>query len=181
MKVNEKLAILTALKKMVETERKTARKEADAELISAYNESGVKQMALKVGGIEVGTFSITFNSGEWEITDKAAFDDFALAYGFATIERGIKPEYMHRAIELLAEDEPDGITETVRVDPKWIDYITNDAGKPMFLDSGMEVPGVTYTGKTVKGTQVCKCEPETVAPILRQMGGVDALLLEDGE
>lgn len=181
MNGNEKLAVLTALKKLVNSELAKVREECDESLLEAYERDGVSKVALKVNGIKVGDFLITFNSNEWEVTDNESFSEFALDYGFATIEKSIKPEYMSRAIELLAEDEPDGITETVRVDPKWIDYITNEGGKPMFLDSGMEIPGVTYTGKTVKGTQVRKCEPEIVAPILRQMGGFDALLLGAGE
>lgn len=177
MNGNEKLAVLTALKKLVNSELAKVREECDENLLEAYDRDGVSKVALKVNGIKVGDFLITFNSNEWEVTDNAALGEFALEYGFATVERTIKPEYMSRAVELLAEEEPDGIAEMVKVDPKWPDYLSADG---TYLDSGLKVPGVTYTGRTVKNTQVLKCDPNTVAPILRQMGGIEMLLLDGG-
>lgn len=179
MNGNEKLAVLTALKKLVNSELAKVREECDENLLEAYERDGVSKVALKVNGIKVGDFLISFNSREWEVTDNEAFSEFAMDYGFDTIEKSIKPEYMSRAIELMVEEEPDGIAETVKVDPKWAGYLSPDG---TYLDSGLKVPGVTYTGRTVKNTQVTKCDPNTVSPILRQMGGIETLLLEeDGE
>lgn len=175
MNGNEKLAVLTALKKLINSELAKVREECDENLLEAYERDGVSKVALKVNGIKVGDFLITFNSNEWEVTDNESFSEFALDYGFATIEKSIKPEYMSRAIELLAEEEPDGIAETVKVDSKWADYVSPDG---TYLESGLKVPGISYTGKTVKNTQVLKCDPKTVAPILREIGGIQTLLLE---
>ena len=175
MNGNEKLAVLTALKKLVNSELAKVREECDKNLLEAYERDGVSKVALKVNGIKVGDFQLAFNSCEWEVTDNAALGEFALEYGFANIVPTIKPEYMARAIQLLENEDPSGIEYAVKVDPKWPDYLSADG---TYLDSGLKVPGVTYTGRTVKNTQVTKCDPKTVAPILRQMGGVETLLLE---
>ena len=97
MKPSEKVAVLTALQKMVKAELDVARREADDDLLAAFDEDGVTERALKA----------------------------------------------------------------------------------TFLDSGMAVPGLTFTGQTVKNTQVRGCKPEDVAPIIRQLGGIDALLLPE--
>ena len=175
MNGNEKLAVLTALKKLVNSELAKVREECDENLLEAYERDGVSKVALKVNGIKVGDFQLAFNSSEWEVTDADAFNQFALEYGFADVVPTIKPEYMAHAIQLMEDEDPSGIEYEVKVDQKWADYLSPDG---TYLDSGLKVPGVTYTGKTVKNTQVLKCDPKTVAPILRQMGGVETLLLE---
>ena len=84
---------------------------------------------------------------------------------------------MNQAIDMMAEEYPEAVDEAVKLDPKWENYVENVAGVPTFLDSGMTVPGIEYTGQTVKGTQVRGCRPEDVGPIIAKLGGVDALLL----
>lgn len=177
MRANEKVAVLTALKKMVGTELDKVRAEADEAMLEAYEDDGVTKKALKLGGVKVGDYIVVLNSGQWAVEDRAAFEDFALTYGFASMERTVKGGYMPRVIEILEQELPEAVAETVKVDPKWQDYVENLAGTPMFLDSGEIVPGLKFTGQTVKGTQVRGCKPEDVAPILQQLGGVDALLL----
>lgn len=179
MKPAEKVAVLTALQKMVKAELDVARREADDDLLAAFDEDGVTKRALKVGGFKVGDHIVVLNSGQWSISDREAFEEFALSYGFATVERTIRPEWMARAIDLVAEEDPAGIEEHVKLDPKWQDYVANVAGTATYLDSGMAVPGLTFTGQTVKNTQVRGCKPEDVAPIIRQLGGIDALLLPE--
>lgn len=179
MKPAEKVAVLTALQKMVKAELDAARREADDDLLAAFDEDGVTKRALKIGGFKVGDHIVVLNSGQWSITDREAFEEFALTYGFATTERTIRPEWMARAADLVAEEDPAGIEESVKLDAKWQDYIANVAGTPTFLDSGMAVPGLAFTGQTVKNTQVRGCKPEDVAPIIRQLGGFDALLLPE--
>ena len=177
MKVNEQLALLTALQKVVKSRLDEVRAEADDDLLADFDEDGVTKKALKLGGIKVGDFIVVLNSSKWAVEDAAAFGDFALTYGFATVRKSIRPEYMARALEVLSDELPDAVAEDVKLDPKWENYIENVAGTPTFLDSGEAVPGIRYTGQTVKGTQVRGCKPEDVAPIIAQLGGVDALLL----
>lgn len=181
MRADERVAVLTALQKMVKRALDEARAEADEALLAAYEEDGVQKKALKVAGVKVGDYLVILNKGEWAVADRAAFEDFALAYGMAEVKKAIRPEWAWRVIELCERELPEAVCETVKVDPKWQDCITNVAGVPTYLDSGMEVPGLTYTGQTVKATQVRGCAPEKVAPIIARLGGVGALLLGAGE
>ena len=91
--VNEQLAVLTALQNIVKERLNEVRAQADEDLLAAYDEDGVTKKALKVGGIKVGDYMVMLTKDEWAVTDAEAFNDFALMYGFATYERGIKPEY----------------------------------------------------------------------------------------
>ena len=177
MRLNEELAVLTALQKMVKKRLDEVRAEADADLRTAFDDDGVTKRALKLGGMRVGDHIVVLSSSQWEVEDRAAFEDFALTYGFADVAKAIKPECMAAAIGILEREMPEAIAETVKVDPKWEDYVENVAGTPMFMDSGMTVPGVRFTGQKYKNTQVRGCNPEMVAPILQQLGGVETLLL----
>lgn len=169
--------MLTALQKMVKERLDEVRAEADAELLAAYEDDGVTKKALRLGGVKVGDFVVVMNSGSWAVEDEEAFEDFALSYGFAEEERGVLPEWRARALEVLERELPEAISRTVKVSPKWQGLVRNVGGVPVYLDSGLEVPGLRFTGQTVKCTQARGCRPEDVAPIIRGMGGVDALLL----
>ena len=164
---------------MVKARLDEVRREADADLLNAYDEDGVTKRALKLGGVKVGDHIVVLTSGTWEIEDSEALNDFALDYGFASVKRSIKPEYLAQVLDILTCELPDAIEETVELDPKWQDYVTNVAGQAMFMDSGLPVPGVSFVGQQVKHTQVRDCKPETVAPIIASKGGLDALLLQD--
>ena len=177
MTATEQMAVLIALQKAVKARLDEVRAEADAELLADYEDSGVTKRALKLGGIKVGDFIVALNQGVWTVTDEGAFLDFALSYGFASYATRIRPEWMYRAKEVLLEELPEAIEEYTELDRKWQDYIVNVAGEPQFMQSGMRVPGLAFTGQTVKGTQARGCRPEDVVPIIRRLGGVDALLL----
>lgn len=179
MKTTEQLAVLTALQKMVKGRLDEVRREADDDLLDAYDEDGVTKRALKIGGVKVGDHIVVMTTGTWEIEDSAAFEEFALDYGIGTIERSIKPEYIPRVLEILVCELPEAIEETVKLDPKWQSCLTNTGGVATFMDSGLRVPGVTYVGQQVKNTQVRGCKPEDVAPIIASLGGIDALLLPE--
>ena len=175
--VNEQLAVLTALQNIVKERLNEVRAQADEDLLAAYDEDGVTKKALKVGGIKVGDYMVMLTKDEWAVTDAEAFNDFALMYGFATCERGIKPERLFEAYEVLYREAPEVLSDTVRLSADWQKLITNTAGTPTYLDSGMAVPGLAYVGPHVKCTQVRGCKPEAVIPVLQQLGGIDRLLL----
>ena len=178
MRTTEKLALLTALQKMVKSALDDTRAEANEELLEAFEEDGVTKKALRLGGVKVGDFIVVMSTGKWRITDSAAFLDFALTYGFAREIRSIKSEYLNEVLNHLEREFPEALEVTVEPDPKWENYVENVAGTPTYLDSGEVVPGIEFVGQTVKNTQVRGCKPEEVGPIIAKMGGIDALLLE---
>jgi hypothetical protein len=52
----------------------------------------------------------------------------------------------------------------------------------LFADSGLEVPGVAFRPRSVKGTQVRGCKPQDVEPLLKSLpGGVGGLLMGGAE
>lgn len=175
--INEQVALLTALQKVVKERLNLARAEADEAMIEAYEEDGVVKKALKIGGVKVGDYSVVLTSDEWEITDAAAFEEFALSYGFGNYHKEIIPAYMAQAVAILEEEAPECLTEVIDIDPKWSNYVTNVAGVATLLDSGEPIPGLKYTGPRVKCTQVRGCKPEDVVPVLQRIGGIDQLLL----
>ena len=175
--VSEQLAVLTALQNIIKERLNEIRGEADAELLGSYADDGVVKKALKLGGVKVGDFMVVLTKDEWRIEDREAFEDFALTYGFAEIRKTIRPEYMARAISILEAEAPEALTETVELAKDWQKLITNRVGVAVYLDSGMPVPGLVYEGPHVKCTQVRGCKPETVVPIMQQLGGLDRLLL----
>lgn len=187
MNANEKLAVLTALKKAVDAQLKDVRAEADDGMREAYLDDGVEKKALKVGGQKVGELIVTFASDGFEVADKRAFEEFALDSGLATVKREIRPDMMESCIKALGSVfEPDvleeAVLETVVLSPDWEKAMNRCCDAVSYMDSGMVVPGVEYRPKLAKGTMVRGCKPEDVVPILRGLpGGVDAILLGDGD
>lgn len=179
LSVNERLAMLTALQKAVKAELDATRAEADASMLQSYEDDGVVKKALKVGGVKVGDYIVVLTSGDWRITDEEAFFDFALSYGIAYTESVIKPGAQVAAVRIIEEARPELLDETVRLNPKWKDFLTNTGGVATFLDSGEAVPGVEPVLPRVKCTQVRGCAPEDVVPQMRSLGGIDRLLLGD--
>ena len=186
----EALAVLTALQKMVKERLDEARAEADEAMLRAYDVDGVSKKALKVGGAKVGDYTVVLSADEWEVTDRDALEDFALcnevARRYSTtpsrVERAVRPEWRSRALDIVEAECPEAVEATVKLDSRWQACVTNRAGLPTYLDSGEIIPGLRYTGRRPKGTQVRGCEPADVLPLLRAMpGGVDALLLGAGD
>ena len=187
MNVNEKLAVLTALKKAVDARLKDVRAEADDAMREAYFDDGVEKKALKVSGEKVGELTVTFASDGYELADKKAFESFALDYGLATVKRTIKPDMMESCIKALeGVFEPDvlaeAVQERVELADGWEKAMECVGDAVCYMDSGMVVPGVEYRPRLAKGTMVRGCKPEDVVPRLQAMpGGVEALLLGGGD
>lgn len=187
MNVYEELAVLTAMEKAVKDRIRDVRSEANASIMDAYEGMGVEKLALKVGEQKVGEFIVTFAKEGFEVTDPAAFEEFALDYGLASQRRAIRPDMVATAIkalegaydaELVAE-----VVETVTVyDPEWERAMTNVGGIACYMDSGQPVPGVEVRPKRVKGTMVRDCKPAAVFPVVANLpGGFNGYLLGGGE
>lgn len=183
MNSTEQLAVLTALSKAVKDRMKEVRREADLDLMDAYEGEGYEKKAVKLNGQKVGEHIVTFHKEGYEIADRGAFEEFALDYGMATQRRSISPEFMESAIKVLEQNfEPDVldgaiVTETV-ISSDWDKAMERVGDAVCYMDSGMVVPGVEYRPKRVKGTMVRGCKPEEVIPALRELpGGMEALLL----
>lgn len=187
MNTFEQLAVLTAMEKAVKDRIKEVRSEANENLLEAYESMGVEKLALKVGGgTKVGEFIVTFNAEGFEVTDRAAFEDFALDYGLARVNRSIRPDMMEsciRALEGVFSEEvlAEAVEERVELNPDWEKAIYNIAGVPCYEDSGMPVPGLAVRPKTVKSTMVRGCKPVEVLPLAFEGGAATLLLGGDTE
>lgn len=178
----EKLPMLVALEKLVKDELETVRRECNGILLEGYESMDVEKRALKVGGQKVGEFTVTFNKEGFEITDQKAFEEFALDYGMATTRRRIRPDMEQSIIRYLENNlDPEvfaeAVEEEVVLDPEWEKGMTRVGNLVTYLDSGMNVPGVEFRSRTVKGTRVTDCKPADVLPLMQQLeGGVTAFL-----
>ena len=183
MNNTERLAVLVAMDKAVKEAMRDVRRDADDDLLEAFEEDGYEKKAVKLNGQKVGEHIVTFKSEGYEITDRAAFEEFALDYGMATQRRYISPEFMESAIAAL-ENEFDAetldgviVTETV-ISPDWEKAMERVGDAVCYMDSNLIVPGVEFRPKTVKGTMVRGCKPEDVIPAMRELpGGIEGLLL----
>lgn len=175
------MAVLAAMEKAVKGRMAELRAECDGDLIADYDERGVQKRALKVGGRKVGEIAVTYNRPGFAATDRAALGEFALEYGFAREQRSIRPEYMGRAIDLIEAESPEAVETEVVLDKDWTNYMTLTGSAVTYLDSGAVVPGVEFVPESVKGTRVTGCKPEDVVPLVREMGGIDQLLLGGAE
>ena len=183
MEAAEKLAILTAAKKVLDDRIKEVRSEVDYEFGQQHDAYGVEKVGLKVAGEKVGELILTYHKDGFTITDQEAFNEFALTYGLATTKHSIRPEMVGAAIKVIeGAVEPDHVRDFVQeevvVAADWENYMVRAGDSVLFLDSGMVVPGVRYRPKVEKGTQVRGCKPEQVMPILQGLpGGINSLLL----
>lgn len=180
LSLTEQLAVLTALQKAVKAKLDEVRTLADVSLLDSYESDGVVKKALKVGGIKVGDFMVVLTADDFAVVDAAAFEDFALSYGFASVSSVIRPERMADAVAVLEEVAPEVLCEEVTLQGDWKKLLTNTGGVATFLDSGEPVLGVVVIPSRVKCTQVRGCKPEDVVPVVRALGGIDALLLGEG-
>lgn len=178
MKPTEQLAILTALKKAVDSRIKEVRAVADEEILDAYDDFGVEKIALKLEDQKVGDFIITFTSEGFEITDNDALSEFALDYGLGCYIDQIDDSKYNEVISYLREFAPQYIKRKVALYDGWEKYIYFVDGECVYKDSGMVVPGLEHKPRKIKSTMVRGCKPEDVLPITRRLGGVDQLLLE---
>lgn len=178
---NESLAVLTALQKAVKERLDAVRAEADAAMLADYEADGVVRKALKVNGAKVGDYLVVMTADDWAVTDAGALEDFALTYGFARPVLSIRPECMAAAVKLVEGIDPFLLQEEVKLNADWKKLLTNTGGVATFLDSGEPVPGVEPLPPRVKCTQVRGCKPSDVVPQIRQLGGLDRVLLGSGD
>lgn len=191
MTPNEKLAVLTALKKMVDEQLKEIRKAADTNLLYMYDNAGVEKMAIKFGDTKVGEVLITFKAEEYEVVDHELFDEFALLNGLAKEKYSIEPLMVNSVIEILESLVRTGdldqdyfermVKREVVLNSDWDKYF-KCVGDVVILDGTTEtVPGVECIPRQLKGTMVRGCKPQEVIPVVQKLGGFDQLLLGAGD
>lgn len=180
MNPTEELAILTAMEKAVKDRIKEVRAIANDELTDAFNDYGVEKIGLRVNGEKVGDFAVTFEKEGYAITDQEQLDEFALDYGLAYYADGIKDEA--EAISYLRTMAPEFLERKVAYYVDWDKAITYSGGECLYMDSGMEIPGIEYKPKRLKGTRVTGCNPQEVIPRALKAGHINQLLLggDDG-
>ena len=171
------VAVLTAMEKIVKERKGELRGECDREMAERYESDGITNRALRVAGQKVGDYTVVFSKPGFAVANRDEFTEFALAYGFASEVRRIRPEYMARAVEIVSEECPEAIETEVSVDSGWEKLMTRAGGGATYLDSGEPVPGVVYVPEAASGTRVTGCRPDVVAPLVRSLGGIDNLLL----
>lgn len=181
MNNREKLAVLTAVEKGVKERIKEVREDADEEFRTLMESEGVDRCALMAAGANVGTMTAAYEKEGFEIDDRAAFEEWALCNGLASVKRSISPLYMEAALNIVARELPEAIREDTVLADDWEKAMDTVGDAVVAYGTTSVVPGVAFRPKAYKGTIVRGCKPEDVLPLLRQLpGGMDALLLGGG-
>lgn len=181
MKLTERVAVLTAMQKAVKAELDRARAEADGEMRRRFAEDGTDRMRLIIDGEEVGTLSLRCDGSGYEVTDEEAFHDYLWENGGLSVSHRLKPEYAEEAYGLWGADRPWMFESEEKPDEGFCKLMERVGDMMVVSGLGDPVPGVRPCGKRPKGVTVRGCDPRKVVPLLRSVGGVEALLLGEGE
>lgn len=176
MKTTEKLAVITAIEKQV----KEVKEQVRSEMRDLFEENpDLDRATLSVNGVKVGTATRKTTKSDFAIVDPDAFADFALSNGFATEVKAIRPEFMHRVIQIIEDELPEAVTSDIELDPKWKDYINApfiNGPEAVYFDTGEVVPGIEHRPATVTSDFMVRgCKFEDVAAALPE-GALPALL-----
>lgn len=176
----QRSAVLTAIQKMVKSGLDGCRSKADHDMVRLYEETGADRLKVKVGDVEVGTFTLCFSKDAYEVTDAYAFKEFCLANGLADMKREIRPEVMGGVIRTLQQEDPGAIQETVTVSKDVGKYLKR-VGDSFVLEGTQEViPGIVPKPPKVTGTRLVGCKPDVVMPALNALPGGIAGVLTGG-
>lgn len=179
MEASEKVAILTAMDRKIKEALKSARSELDAQMLDAYEDSGIINRELRVCGERVGKITMRMSKPEIDITDLESLIEFGMDYGFAHEVNQIRSGCEFAAVEYLKEHAPE-LTETVRKLNAGFekDLVITRRGVE-YMDSGMIVPGTEVVPSQPKNTAVTGCLFADVSDIVLGLpGGFNTLLLE---
>ena len=181
MRLREQVAVLTAIQKFVKERLDDLREEADEEIFDLYEKEGSEKVALILDGHKVGEYGINFTKEGYQVTDSASLLSFLEDYGLTFTRKKINENKLDELVLFLEDEAPEYLVEMTEPTPNWDKCIEYVGKKCMYLDSGIEIPGISYVDRKIKNTVVRGCKPEEVLPIARQLGGVDQLLLGSGE
>lgn len=181
----EQYAVVRAIEKIAKDRGAELREELDQQFLDEYRDRGIKKQEVRVDGNKVGEYIVNMTKPEYVISDKALFDEFALCNGLATVVRSIDPWMMDRVLDILTdtltEDElQEFIREDVVYNVEWQKSLDTVDGEVVLYGSNHTVPGVTYKPETPKNTQIRGCNPADVLPIVKRLGGLDQMLLGEG-
>lgn len=137
------LAIAEAIRKAA----RDLRADADAELLDAYGRDGTTQRAITIGGVKVGTYSVSAgrsSGGSVKVIDQREFDAWA---------EDAHPTWFHATL-------PEGALS-----------VLND-GSVMDPETGELVPGVaaTLVSQGMPHTTIRGCKPKDVRDALATTG-----------
>lgn len=178
----QKAAAMAALEKGLKAQSKETRAEADDEIIRLYEDTGADRVKVKIGDVEIGTFTVCFSKDSYTVTDAEAFHDFCLCNGLAHVKKSIRPDRMHEAISRIEQEHPDAIESQVVVRDD-LSKILKRVDDVLVIEGTNEVvPGITPVPKSVSETRMTGCKPENVLAALSALpGGVEKLLMGGGD
>lgn len=178
---NEKLAVLTAMSKQVKSALDEVRKEAEEQMAERFDKEGVDRARLMLDGEEVGSVTVRSDRKGWEVCDREAYDEFLRDNGQMRTRHVLRPEHVLEAWIALGEERPWMFEVEERPDPDFEKAFERVGDAVVVSGTDVVVPGVRPCRAKAQGIMVRGCTPRQVAPIALRMGGLDALLLGEGE
>lgn len=180
MKPNERLAVLTAVSKIVKKELDEARAQVEGDMVDAFFDNGADRARLMLDGVEVGSVTLKVDRSGWEVEDPDEFGRFLEDNGQMKTVRRLKPEYQGMAWSLLGEQHPYMFDVEETPEPGFLKAFERIDGAVVVGGTDVVVPGVRPCPSKPKGLMVTGCKPQMVGPIAARLGGLDALLLPEG-
>lgn len=157
----------------------------DAGAIDEYRERGVRTRDVSIGGVKVGTYSVTVGKGRPVVVDEEGFEAWAHESMLLTYERLVDWDRLdasrREAVLAFAESIcPGCVAEVPMLDPEWERCVAR-AGDLAVDSDGQVVPGVEWRadlrtvlrlnreggrGATVAQALASMAEPPTLAEVL---------------
>lgn len=130
------------------------RKRADGLMIEGYQNGGDVKKDVIFDGFTVGSFMVTKSSPTFEISDRAAFMEWAQRVGAVTTSEYIDVEEI--PIDEIRRLWPEAVKTRVEPVKNWRDWLT-PWGTGGVDENGEIVQGVEYIPQHMTGTRLYKC------------------------
>ena len=180
----QRVTLVAALKKQLESEEKCYRAAADADIMSVYRNTGAKsfEVALETENrrVPIGTASVVAKEGTWEIDDFEEWSEAATDAGLVDYTFRICPGYEDAVMEAIKAAELAGYVQyEARPVKDWAKECVEVAGELVFKATGEPVKGVCFTPGTTY-TQLRPKSLELVNNAARALFGSTPMALLEG-
>ena len=141
MNKHEQLAIVVALRKKLEELEHDLNADCKYDAIEAWNECRAGQYRIYINEQDVGTYSVTVSKPQWVITNREAYEPYALEHGFGHEVRFVDIEMIRE--KALMEAFPKAVRTVTELEPlESVCGFWKACGDIVYDRNGELVPGI---------------------------------------
>ena len=160
MNKHEQLAIVVALRKKLEELEHDLNSDCRYDAIDAWNETRAGQYRIYINGQDVGTYSVTVSKPQWIITNRDAYEPYALEHGFAEEVRYVDTTLLEQ--NALMEAFPEAVRTDVEFSPlESVCGFWRACGDVVYDKNGELVPGIKLEPMKAKSAS-CRIKADAV-------------------